>query len=366
MTKAQTNVTAYRKRVVRGNKLMTAKFNLSLSEYKVLLMTIHNLQTSDKAYLSMEDFKTYVAPKSKNAKKDFIDLMERLTDKSVYIGSETATTKSFSKYKWLSTYTSEFNKTGKRLTGCYMKMEDELKAYLLDLDGKFTTMYLTDIFQLQSFASVRIFEILSMMKRNGEKQSFRMTLANFRSYAGISPEEYTEFKYLNNQVIKKVVKELNGLKGVEVDVTFEKEGKSVTALIFNYSIKEEHQTIENPLLSEDNTEESETPAITYISSAKLPEYVHITTECEPFFNNDFGYIDFTLPAFGKAMASAWLNVKEYTKGEVVTISNYEYFRTTLNKAISNLEKFKAESVEESKQVPVLDSYYYDWISEILA
>lgn len=370
MTNAKANIISYRKKLVRGNKLMTAKFNLSLPEYKILLLTIHNLQVSSESYLSMEDFKNYVAPKSKNAKKDFLDLMEKLTDKSVYIGSDSEQTKRFSKYKWLSTYTAEFNKTGKRLTGCYMNMEDELLKYIVGLDSKFTTIYLTDVFQLQSFASIRIFEILSMMKRNGEKQTFRMTLDNFRSYAGISPEEYPEFKHLNNQVIKKVVKELNGLNGVDIEVAYEKDGKSVVALIFNYSIKEEHQTIENPLLAENEDEQpTEQPTVEFIKSDKLPEYVHITTDCEPFFTHDFGYIDFTFTSYAKAMASAWLNVKEYTKGEVVTTSNYEYFRTALNNAIRTIKV--AEEIQHIKTVNaenktvVSDSYYYNWIEELL-
>ncbi|WP_252406823.1 replication initiation protein [Acinetobacter terrae] len=60
------------------------------------------------------------------------------------------------------------------------------------------------------------------------------TLEKYREYMGVEETEYKEFKELNRWVIKKPVAELNTseLCDIEIDVEFEKKGRSVVGLYF--------------------------------------------------------------------------------------------------------------------------------------
>lgn len=60
------------------------------------------------------------------------------------------------------------------------------------------------------------------------------TLEKYREYMGVEETEYKEFKELNRWVIKKPVAELNKseLCDIEIDVEFEKKGRSVVGLYF--------------------------------------------------------------------------------------------------------------------------------------
>lgn len=367
----QSALAEYRQKVVRHNSLMMAKFNLTLPEYKVILFAIHKLQTLGNAYITIEDFKEYLAPKTKNAKKDFIELMEKLTEQSVYVGTETEKTISYTKYKWLTTYTADFNKTGKRLLGCSVSIHEDLAHYLIGIKGNFTAIYLTEAFKLNSFASIRLFEILSMMKHNGEERTFRMTLDAFKEYVGIDKEEYNEFKYLNNRIIQKAVKELNELVGVTVSVDFERKNRKVTAIIFTYTIKQEHQVISNPLLGQQpDKPKQESPE--FASLQNVPEYVHITKDCEQFFIKDFGSYDFIKQPYEKALSISLFKTKEYTNSEVITISNYEYFRKALHEAVvmafyedyqAKQKRKEQEAQEQLSKGIIPETFYYDWMND---
>ncbi|WP_432709721.1 replication initiation protein [Pedobacter sp.] len=79
------------------------------------------------------------------------------------------------------------------------------------------------------------------------------TLEKYREYMGIEETEYKEFKELNRWVIKKPVAELNKseLCDIEIDVEFEKKGRSVVGL--HFKVKYARQNLLNlPLTLDDS------------------------------------------------------------------------------------------------------------------
>lgn len=79
------------------------------------------------------------------------------------------------------------------------------------------------------------------------------TLEKYREYMGVEDNEYKEFKELNRWVIKKPVGELNKseLCDIEIDVVFEKKGRSVVGLYFKVKYARQN-LLELPLTLEDS------------------------------------------------------------------------------------------------------------------
>ncbi len=107
---------------------------------------------------------------------------------------------------------------------------DEVLALISQLKSRFTTYKLSQVAELQSGHSIRLYELLMKFKSTGERIIY---VEDFKSAMGISGK-YESFKALNQRVIKSAVAELN--KNSDLIVKYEtiKKIRKVVAISFEF------------------------------------------------------------------------------------------------------------------------------------
>lgn len=126
------------------------------------------------------------------------------------------------------------------------EISEKLKPYLVHLqprDGHYTSYLLSDVIQLRSVYSIRLYQILRSYKSKGE---WLVPLSDFVEQLGIRErdvkgniikEKLKTFGNLNLRAIQPALREINAKSNLRVSCTFNKEGRQVVGLNFAISMK---------------------------------------------------------------------------------------------------------------------------------
>ena len=186
--------------VTKANVLVTANYDLSLQEQKLILTLASMVQPTD------EEFKEY-----QFKIKDFMELLG-VQDKSKYIEIPKITKdlmkkvfeikegKDIIQLSWLS---SARYKTGEGLV--VLKFDSSLKPYMLQLKKLYTSYKLENILSLKSKYSLRLYEIL---KSNEFKKNWRIDLEELKKLLGANEKSYSIYQNVKNRIILQAQKEL--------------------------------------------------------------------------------------------------------------------------------------------------------------
>ena len=210
--------------VIQHNKLIEARYNLSLQEKRIILWLSSQMKSDD------EDFKDYKLPVRDFAKmanitnkklyEEIMEITEKLMKRVMKI-RDVKTNRTI-QVSWLSSAEYIHNE------GCVLLCFDpKLKLYLLNLKQEFTKISLSDLFELKSIYSVRIFELLVQYESIGKRI---ITLFDLRSYCGINEKEYSDYFDLKRFSIERAKTEINNKTEYEIDYKEIKEARKVIAL----------------------------------------------------------------------------------------------------------------------------------------
>ena len=215
--------------VVKENSLIRhTRYDLSLSEQKILIYIISKIMADDKDFkhisFRISDYIQVAGIKQRGGSVyDYIkESIKSIADKSWWIKNYN---ESEGLFRWIDT--AEVSKNSGVVE---VVLSESLRPYLLDIKGNFTKYNLVNILVLHSKYSVRLYEIfksyLWLNKYEVDLDEFRKIL-NIKGY-----EDYTELK---RKVILPSIKEIN--KYTDLDIKFEaiKKGKRTNKLIFYIS-----------------------------------------------------------------------------------------------------------------------------------
>ncbi|NFA44464.1 RepB family plasmid replication initiator protein [Clostridium botulinum] len=210
--------------VTKANSLITANYDLSLQEQKLILTLASMVQPND------EEFKEYEIKI-----KDFMNLLD-VRDEKKYIEIPKITKdlmkkvfeikegKDIIQLAWLS---SARYRTGQGIV--VLKFDSSLKPYMLQLKELYTSYKLENILSLKSKYSLRIYEIL---KCNQFKKVWEVELVELKKILGITEKSYSVYQNVKNRIIIQAQKELKE----KTDISFEfeeiKTGRKVTSIKF--------------------------------------------------------------------------------------------------------------------------------------
>jgi len=210
--------------VNKSNSLITANYDLSLQEQKLILTLASTVQPSD------EDFKEY-----EFKIKDFMELLE-IKNNSGYAEVKQMTKSLMRKVfeiregkdtVQMAWFSSVRYREGEGIV--ILKFDNCLKPYLLQLKEFYTSYKLENILSLKSKYALRLYEI---MKCNDFRKSFKIELDEFKRILGITEKSYSVYQNVKNKVILQAQKELS----TKTDISFEfeeiKTGRKVTSLKF--------------------------------------------------------------------------------------------------------------------------------------
>ena len=210
--------------VTKANTLITANYDLSLQEQKLILTLASMVQPTD------EEFKEY-----EFKIKDFMELLgietqtkyteiPKITKELMKKVFEIREGKDIIQLSWLS---SARYKTGEGLV--ILKFDSSLKPYMLQLKELYTSYKLENILSLKSKYSLRLFELL---KSNEYKKIWNIELEELKKLLGATEKSYSIYQNVKNRIILQAQKELKEKTDISFDFEEVKTGRKVTALKF--------------------------------------------------------------------------------------------------------------------------------------
>lgn len=212
-------------KVVKSNELIQQRTHmLSVQEQKIILFLTSQLKPDQKAFeyqvFDIIDFCETCGIDYDNG-KNYINLrkaVKSLRDKSMWVvGEDTDTLMS-----WVSSAKIE-KRTGK----IQIRLDEEMKPYLLELKERYTQFDLIYTLGMKSKYSVRLYEILKSYEKTNEPVTF--TLERFRQVVGA---KYGRWVDIRRFIIEPALKEINLLSDLSVIYETTKKGKGVIGISF--------------------------------------------------------------------------------------------------------------------------------------
>lgn len=225
--------------VVQANSLVGGKQALKLNSAKLIRTAIMQVVRDD------EELKPYVitiaelsellnVPKS-NIYRDIEHIVNDILDNPVYIREESGSKKTrWLKIPWVSR--CEYNSD----IGVALKLNDELKPFLLNLKEHYTQYTLDSVLAMKSVYSIRIYELLQskvmtkLIPKNGTQ--VEIPLDELKECCGCEGKSYNTFANFRIKVLDKAVSEINEKTIYQVKYDYIKNGKAVVGIRFSINM----------------------------------------------------------------------------------------------------------------------------------
>ena len=248
------NITAEHQRysvVVKSNTLIQqSRFSLSTQQQKIVLYIISQLEPFDEE-LKLYEFKITdfcavcgIAPKG-DIYAQLKAQIKAIADKSVWIktddGKDTIA-------RWIEKpYIDERSGT------IQIKLDEEMKPYLLQLKEKFTEYELIYTLNFKSKYSIRLYEYLKSI--HYDKLNTYSKKISIEEFQQLLDSNYTNFKDFHTRVLKIAHKEINEYSDINFNYELVKQGRKTTDILITIETKEIGDKISTAAKGEKKLEE---------------------------------------------------------------------------------------------------------------
>ena len=222
--------------VVKSNELIQkSRFSLTTNQQKIILYLISKLKYTDTDFheckVDIKDFCRVcgIDLTSGRTYNEIKNSIKQISDKSIWIektnGDETLV-------RWIEKPT--IHKNDGIIT---IKLDEDLKPYLLDLKEKYTQYELIYTLQMKSKYSIRLYELLKSRQYNKLKEyTVRYTVEELKKL--LDAQNYIAYKDLRRRVIEKATEEINNFSDMIIDYKAIKQGNAVKEIEFYIKTKE--------------------------------------------------------------------------------------------------------------------------------
>lgn len=229
--------------VVQSNSLIGGRQALKLNSAKLIRAAIMQIKREDfelKPYIiTIAELAKLLGISKSNIYRDIDDITNDILSNPVYVREEIRGGGD-KKIRWIKMpwcvrceYHSDI--------GLALKLNDELKPLLLNLQAHYTQYSLEEILVMKSVYAIRLYELLlsKIVSRVLPKQGIviELSLDEIRECCGCEGKSYCSFGNLRNRVIDKGVKEINEKTIYKLSYEYVKKGKTVVALAFHMNVK---------------------------------------------------------------------------------------------------------------------------------
>ena len=238
--------------VVKSNKLIQqSRFRLNLQLQKIILYLVSQIDYSDddfKLYtFGIVDFCRICGIDSVGGKQYQLlkDSLQQFRDKSLYIML-------YDETEALGGWLDKVHLNKSRGT-VQIRLDTELKPYLLHLRENFTRYELVYTLRMKHKVSPRLYEILKSYHYNDLKPYEKeFDIDELRSLLDANKDTYKKFKYFNSFVLTPAIQEINDQTDLHVTATPLRTGRKVYAV----RIRIEHRDAQGIMESFAKTEEA--------------------------------------------------------------------------------------------------------------
>lgn len=224
------------KYVVQANEMVGGKQALNLNSAKLIRAAIMQIEAEDtelKPYImSIPELSELLGVPRSNLYRDVNEITDNIISNPIFIKNKAGKKISWVKIPWVQRceYVSD--------VGIAIKLNDELKPYLLQLKGQYTQYTLDSILSMKSVYAIRIFELLLEKIKHGNKVlpkdgcNTEMSVQYLRECCGCE-DKYVRYSQFKARVIETAVKEINEKTSYYVEYFEKKKGHSVDSIVFN-------------------------------------------------------------------------------------------------------------------------------------
>lgn len=220
--------------VVQANTLIGGKQALKLNSAKLIRSAIMQVVRDDeelKPYIiTVNELSELLNVSMSNIYRDIDDMTDDIISNPVFVREvEDGRTMGFIKIPWVTK--CEY----KADVGVAIKLNEELKPFLINLKEHYTQYTLGEVLAMRSVYAIRIFEILQskIMSGNVPKNGAHVivSIQELRECCDCE-DKYTAFGDLKKRVIDRAVSEINRVTYFDLTFSYQKNGRSVVAIDF--------------------------------------------------------------------------------------------------------------------------------------
>ncbi len=206
---------------------------MTLQEAKLLRIAITNVSQYDEELMEynigIKKLALILGVTDANMYRDIKDICTKISRRTLEVRENTDDKKSSWKvYPWMrrASYSKETNIVTLRLN-------DEIKEYVIELERLFTRYKLINILALKSYYAIRIYEILISVfnKYKKRKKYFEFGVEELREMTG-TEKKYVGIGQFKLRVLDIAVTEINKSTDLEISYKTKKTGRFITHIIF--------------------------------------------------------------------------------------------------------------------------------------
>lgn len=219
--------------VVQANDLIGGKQSLKLNSAKLIRAAIMQIVPEDnelKPYvITVKELSRLLNVSESNLYRDIDDLTDDIIKNPVFIREIERRQVRWVKIPWVTR--CEYNSD----VGVSIKLNDDLKPFLLNLKEHYTQYSLDNILTMKSTYSIRIFELLQekiktrLIGRAGEY--VEISVQELRECCGCE-DKYKSFNNFKVRVLDIACREINSLTVYRVKYDCLKHGRRITSIVF--------------------------------------------------------------------------------------------------------------------------------------
>ena len=215
---------------VAANDIIRGKQSMTLQTARLIRLLITQVVKEDKDLKTysckITDLAKFLNVDSSNLYRDIDKICDCAQKSIVYVGTGNPK-QPWKRFSWLSM--SEYDGQG-TLT---LRLSDQIKPYVLELDKWFTQYQLKNILEFNSYYAIRLYEILQCEDGiyRKEKESHEFEVEELRRFFDCE-KKYSAFKDFRKNVIEVAIREINEKSDIWVSPTYKKWGRAINSIEF--------------------------------------------------------------------------------------------------------------------------------------
>lgn len=221
------------RQVVQSNKIIEASYKLTLTEKRLILCCLAQVESSDA-----------IRDSYKVTAKEYADMFG-LSLEGAYAWLQQTVDTLFKREIWLHGPENRVRLRWMSKVIYYdgqgrieIQFTEDIKPYLSQLREQFTVYRLRAIANMQSQYSIRVYEILMQFSQAGQRQ---LTVAELRRMLALE-DSYSRFSNLRAWVIDPAIEEINVHSDLTATYRIIKKGRTPWAIKFSFSKKKQVKT----------------------------------------------------------------------------------------------------------------------------
>jgi len=230
--------------VVKHNDLISASYRLSLTEQRIILNCIGKIRSDLKTIESENRWFTVTIEE--------YALMHGVAEKQIYFELQSAVASLWERYFTVGTgdnkaegrwvISKQVNDSMKKSIS--VKFHPDIMPYLSQLKENFTKYDLRHVASMTSTHAIRLYEFLAERQFQNSKR-FIISVSELRERLQLQ-ETHVLFGDINARVLKPSIKQINQHSNFNVTIEMIKEGRKITRLLFEFTIKKGKEPKRDP------------------------------------------------------------------------------------------------------------------------